>query len=112
MQTAKLLPFFALLCLNLGCGGYKMGEIYSSLEAGNPEAALDYLDEKAPDKENLPFLFERGLVAHYADRYQESNTALSRAESISEDLYTRSISKEAAALLTTDLVRPYSVCPV
>ena len=108
MQTAKLLPFFALLCLNLGCGGYKMGEIYSSLEAGNPEAALDYLDEKAPDKENLPFLFERGLVAHYADRYQESNTALSRAESISEDLYTRSISKEAAALLTTDLVRPYS----
>ena len=107
MQTAKLLAFFALLCLNLGCGGYKMGEIYSSLEAGNPEAALDYLDEKAPDKENLPFLFERGLVAHYADRYQESNTALSRAESISEDLYTRSISKEAAALLTTDLVRPY-----
>jgi hypothetical protein len=107
MQTAKLLPFFALLCLNLGCGGYKMGEIYSSLEAGNPEAALDYLDEKAPDKENLPFLFERGLVAHYADRYQESNTALSRAESISENLYTRSISKEAAALLTTDLVRPY-----
>ena len=107
MLTAKLLPFLVLLCLSLGCGGYKIGEIYSSLEAGNPDAALDYLDEKAPDKENLPFLFERGLVAHYADRYQESNTALSRAESISEDLYTRSISKEAAALLTTDLVRPY-----
>ena len=107
MQTEKLFPFFALLCLSLGCGGYKMGEIYSWLEAGNPEAALDYLDKKAPDKENLPFLFERGLVAHYADRYQESNAALSRAESISEDLYTRSISKEAAALLTTDLVRPY-----
>ena len=64
-------------------------EIYSSLEAGKPETALNYLDEKAPDKENLPFLFERGLVAHYADRYKESNVALSRAESISEDLYTR-----------------------
>ena len=36
MQTAKLLPFFALLCLSLGCGGYKMGEIHSSLEAGKP----------------------------------------------------------------------------
>ena len=108
MHTAKLLPFLALLCLNIGCGGYKMVEVYSSLEAGNPEAALAYLDKKAPDKENLPFLFERGLVAHYADRYEESNAALSRAESISEDLYTRSISKEAAALLTTDLVRPYA----
>lgn len=108
MHTAKLLPFLALLCLNIGCGGYKMVEVYSSLEAGNPEAALAYLDKKAPDKENLPFLFERGLVAHYADRYQESNAVLSRAESISEDLYTRSISKEAAALLTTDLVRPYA----
>lgn len=85
-----------------------MREIYGALEAGKPEAALAYLDEKAPDKENLPFLFERGLVAHYSDRFQESNTALSRAESISEDLYTRSISKEAAALLTTDLVRPYA----
>ena len=85
-----------------------MEEIYKSLEAGKPEAALNYLDEKSPDKENLPFLFERGLVAHYADRYQESNTALSRAESISEDLYTRSISKEAAALVTSDLVRPYA----
>ncbi len=108
MHTAKLLPFLALLCLNIGCGGYKMVEVYSSLEAGNPEVALAYLDKKAPDKENLPFLFERGLVAHYADRYRESNAALSRAESISEDLYTRSISKEAAALLTTDLVRPYA----
>ena len=108
MRIAKCLPFITLLCLSLGCGGYNIGEIYSSLEAGKPEAALDYLDAKAPDKENLPFLFERGLVAHYADRFKESNVALSRAESISEDLYTRSISKEAAALITTDLVRPYA----
>ena len=108
MRIANCFPYFLLLCLGLGCGGYNIGEIYSSLEAGKPEVALAYLDEKAPDKENLPFLYERGLVAHYADRYQESNAALSRAESISEDLYTRRISKEAAALITSDLVRPYA----
>ena len=108
MRTAKRLAFFALLCLSVGCGGYNMGEVYRSLEAGNPETALAYLDDKAPKKDNLPFLFERGAVAHYADKFQESNAALSRAEDISEDLYTRSISKEAAALLTTDLARPYS----
>ena len=108
MRIANCSTCLLLLCLCLGCGGYNIREIYGSLEAGKPEAALAYLDEKAPDKENLPFLFERGLVAHYADRYQDSNSSLSRAESISEDLYTRRISKEAAALITSDLVRPYA----
>ena len=107
MQTGKFLPFLALLCLSLGCSSYKMQEIYSSLEAGNPEAAFVYLKENTPKKPNLPFLFEQGVVAHYANRFPESNAALAQAESISEDLYTRSVSKEALALLTTDLLRPY-----
>ena len=107
MQTVKPFLLLALLCLSLGCSSYNMQEIYTSLEAGNPEAAFAYLEEKAPKKPSLPFLFERGLVAHYANRFSESNAALSEAESISEDLYTRSVSKEALALITTDLLRPY-----
>ncbi len=92
----------------IGCSSYSMQEVYISLEAGNPEKAFTYMTEKGPKKSNLPFLFEHGLVAHYANRFPESNVALSFAEDISEDLYTRSVSKEALAMLTNDLARPYA----
>ena len=107
MQTVKSLLLLALLCLSLGCSSYSMQEIYTALEAGNPEAAFVYMEENGPKEPGLPFLFERGLVAHYANRFSESSRAFSLAEDISEDLYTRSVSKEALALITTDLLRPY-----
>ena len=107
MQTVKTLPLLVLLCLSLGCSSYSMQEIYTALEAGNPEAAFAYMEEQGPKKPGLPFLFERGLVAHYANRFSESSKAFSLAEDISEDLYTRSVSREALALITTDLLRPY-----
>ena len=107
MQAVKSLPLLILLCLSLGCSSYTMREVYTALEAGNPEAALAYMDEQGPKEPGLPFLFERGLVAHYANRFSESSKAFSLAEDISEDLYTRSVSKEALALITTDLLRPY-----
>ncbi len=55
----------------------------------------------------LPDLLELGLVAHYANDYQTSNNAFEIAEAVSEDLYTRRLSTEAAALATNDTVRPY-----
>ena len=92
----------------LGCSSFSMQEVRTSLEAGNPEKAFTYMEQNGPEKPRLPFLFERGLVAHYANRFPESNDALSLAEDISEDLYTRSVSKEALALLINDLTRPYA----
>ena len=94
--------------LMVGCSGYSMQAVYTALEAGNPEAAFAYMEQEGPKNPDLPFLFEHGLVAHYANRFPESNDALSHAEDISEDRYTRSVSREALALVTTDLARPYS----
>ena len=93
--------------LVFGCSSYSMQAVYTSLETGNPEVAFAYMEKQGPKNPKLPFLFERGLVAHYANRFPESNDALSLAEDISEDLYTRSVSREALALLTNDLARPY-----
>ncbi len=96
-----------LLVLLTGCTSYSMTEVYTALETGQPEVAFTYMEEMAPKNQKLPFLFEQGVVAHYANRFPESNKVLSIAEDISEDLYTRSVSKEGLALLTNDLVRPY-----
>ena len=104
----KTLPFLLITCLIIGCGGYKMRDLQIALEAGETEKAYTSLEKNAPKKPDIPFLFELGLVAHYANHFQESNAAFDQAGDIAEDRYTKSVSKEAASLVTSDQMRPYS----
>ena len=104
----KTLPFLLITCLIIGCGGYKMQDIQIALETGQPEKAYTKLQKNAPKKPDIPFLFELGLVAHYANHFQESSTAFDQAADIAEDRYTKSVSKEAVSLVTSDQMRPYS----
>lgn len=103
----KILPFLLAISLIIGCGGYKFQEVIESLESGQPENAYIYLQKNAPKKSDIPFLFELGLVAHYANHFQESNAAFDQAGDIAEDRYTKSVSKEAVSLVTSDQMRPY-----
>ena len=84
-----------------------MQDLQIALEAGQPEKAYTNLQENAPKKSDIPFLFELGLVAHYANHFQESNAAFDQAGDIAEDRYTKSVSKEAISLVTSDQMRPY-----
>ena len=84
-----------------------MQDLQIALEAGQPEKAYADLQENAPKKSDIPFLFELGLVAHYANHFQESNAAFDQAGDIAEDRYTKSVSKEAISLVTSDQMRPY-----
>lgn len=103
----KTLPFLFITCLIIGCSGYKMQDLQIALEAGETEKAYTNLQKNAPKKPNIPFLFELGLVAHYANHLQESNAAFDQAGEIAEDRYTKSVSKEAVSLVTSDQMRPY-----
>lgn len=103
----KTLPFLFITCLIIGCSGYKMQDLQIALEAGETEKAYTNLQKNAPKKPDIPFLFEFGLVAHYANHFQESNAAFDQAGDIAEDRYTKSVSKEAVSLVTSDQMRPY-----
>ena len=85
-----------------------MQDLQTALEAGEPEKAYTNLQKNAPKKSDIPFLFELGLVAHYANHFPESNAAFDQAGAIAEDRYTKSLSKEAGSLVTSDKLRPYS----
>ena len=104
----KALPFLLITSLLIGCGGYKFSEVIAPLETGQPEAAYTYLQKHAPKNSDIPFLFELGLVAHYADHFPESSAALDQAGDIAEDRYTKSVSKEVTSLVTSDKLRPYA----
>ena len=99
--------FVLLICLTMGCSSFKMREVYVALGDGRPVDAYNYIETHAKKKNSLPFLFDKGLVAHYADKFTQSNSIFLYAEDISENLYTRSISKEGMSLFINDRVRPY-----
>ena len=103
----KIFPILFTICLMIGCGGYKFQEVIEPLERGQPEAAYTYLQKHTPKKPDIPFLFELGLVAHYANKFQESSAAFAQAADIAEDRYTKSVSKEISSLVTSDKLRPY-----
>ena len=108
MQTVKILPLSALLCLSLGCSPYSMEEVRLAFEGGDYDAALIQLDADGKGEAKLPYLFERGLITHYGDKFDESNRTFELAEITSDDLYTKSISREAVSLLTSDNLRSYA----
>ena len=73
-------------------------------------AALNLIDQNKNTYTKLNavlFYLDEGLVAHYGGYYERSNQALSKAESLMQDLYTTSISKEAATFLINDNAYPY-----
>lgn len=104
----KTLPFLLIISLMIGCAGYKFQEVVEPLERGQPDNAYTYLQKHAPKKPDIPYQFELGLVAHYANRFPESSKAFDLAGDIAEDRYTKSVSKELGSLVTSDKLRPYS----
>jgi hypothetical protein len=54
------------------------------------------------------FYLEEGLLQHFASNYQQSTQSLAKAEGIMDELYTKSISKQAASFLINDNTIPYS----
>ena len=82
---------------------------------GNYSTAISNIEK---DKKKLynsgdEFLFEfdMGVLLHYNQDYEQSIKHFARAEQIIDDLYSRSVTNEAAALLTNDNVRPYRPYP-
>jgi hypothetical protein len=93
----------------LSCAIYlkQVKEARANLAQGRYDEALASL-EKRQKKGSLLYLMEKGLVLHYAGRYDESNQLLEEAELLMEDLYTKSLSAELASLLTSDRILPYA----
>lgn len=108
MHNLKILLPLALLCLSFGCSPYSMEEVRIAFEQGDFDGALVELDADGKGEAKLPYLFERGLITHYGDQFDESNRTFELAEITSDDLYTKSISREAVSLVTSDNLRSYA----
>lgn len=57
--------------------------------------------------DRLLYYLDLGMLYHLAGEYEKSNEYFEKAEQTVDELFTKSISKEAASLLTSDYARPY-----
>ena len=108
-KSRTLIVTVLLLALGPTCAHHpgKMQAIRRLMATDGYQAALEEFGEIDRDEGDVLYLLEWGLLLHYAGEYARSNEVFERAEILSEDLYTKSISREAAALVTSDLVLEY-----
>ncbi len=104
----KILPFLLIIPLMIGCAGYNFDKVEIGMKTGKPENAYNYLKKNAPKKPDIPHQYELGLTAHYSNLFTESSKAFDLAGNLAEDRYTKSVSKEAFSLVTSDQLRPYA----
>ena len=81
------------------------------LHRGMADSALRALHNRkstlSPDDRLLRLLYQ-GSVARYAGRSREAGALFDQAYAISEDRFTKSVSRTAASLLTNDLALSYT----
>ena len=112
MLKIKLHPFSAIVLALLLCSGCahhpaKMANIRILMADAEYQSAIKELEKTGGSEDDVLYLLERALLLHFAGEYTKSNEIFERAERLTEDLYTKSLSHEAGALLTSDLVLPY-----
>lgn len=59
------------------------------------------------EKNALLYYMDEGIVNHYSGDYEKSIELFTKAEKLAEELYTKSISQEAASFLVSDNVKSF-----
>lgn len=105
----RVAPGLVVFFLLTGCSSYstRVTDVRKLLAQGELDAALEKAEATQAGSSEVLFLMEKGLILHYAGRFEESNAAFERAELLIDDLYTKSLTKELGAFITSDNVRDY-----
>jgi hypothetical protein len=107
-----LLLFLSLLPSLPGCASadLRYAKIDRALQSGNPDEGVAIVEQSRAaygKQSDALYLMDKGMLLHLAGRYTESTEALSKAEELTEEFYTKRILSEVAAFMTTDNTLPY-----
>ena len=107
------LSFFLISCANKS--NLRYDTLSKSYKKNGFDGAIAKIEKEEPKLygKNSSFLyhFDLGLLHHYKNNWKQSIQHFSQAEKIYEDLFTKSVTNEAAALLTNDNTKPYRARP-
>ena len=104
---------FFMACANKSMTRYEA--LAPVFEHNGFEAAINEVKKQQEDlygeKTEFLYYFDLGVLYHYNGNYKESAQSFDKAEKIYDDLYTHSVTNEAAAIVTNDNIRPYRARP-
>jgi hypothetical protein len=105
MRWRSILAIAGLLVAS-GCAGHAgtMRGVRAALVHNDLDEARARLAEAGRGTDDLLFALEDGLLLHYAGDAETSNARFEFAERRVDELYTKSISRAALSLVTSDLV--------
>jgi uncharacterized protein len=106
--TPRRVAIAALLGVS-GCAGYASYSplIDEALVHEDYPAALEVVEKISRSNSELLYCYEKALVLRAQGEYAASNESLERAEILIEDLYTRSVTREVAALTVSESISQY-----
>lgn len=110
----KSIATFALtVLLTSGCASYtdELREVGNAYRGRNFDLALSYLEKtdlKTQDRNQLLYLLEKGTLLDRTGSRSESRTQWIKADKLADNLYTRSLSKEAATYLFNESAQAYA----
>ena len=112
MKQFSIILLFVALLFSGGCATHPqvMAPVEDALIHGDYEQAQSLvagLKDMEKGKDRVLFYFHAGLVSHLNGEYEMSNQYFDKADEQIEQLYTRSVSAEAAAFVSNDLVISY-----
>jgi hypothetical protein len=98
-----------LLATCTGCTTYAQftGDFRTHVANENYTQALANLKDAKKGNTKLLYLLETGLIAHYQKQYEKSNRYFAAAEKHTDELFTKSISRQATSFITNDAVINY-----
>ena len=87
--------------------------IHTELRAGNYDSVVVGIEaalkaNKYKEKDRFVYYMDAGLANHYAERYDTSNSKLTKAEDAADELFTKSISRAAASVVLNDNILEYA----
>lgn len=105
-------PWLLLVLLLGACSPHL--EIYPKLDSlagqGKYEQAAKLVEqnrEKYDERNVVLYNLDRGLLYHYAGKFEESNKAFEAAERRMDELFTESIARQTGAFLSSDNTLPF-----
>ena len=93
-----------------GTAGLPYARIDRALLDGNPAEGVAIVEKSHGaygSKSETLYQMDKGMIQYVAGQYPDSIQSLSTAEALTEDLYTRRISSEIGAFMTSDNALPY-----
>lgn len=70
-------------------------------------STLEKVKDTYGDRNAVLYWMDKGIILHFAGKYEESNEVLAKAEIKIEELYTKSITGAIGSMLLNDLTLPY-----